>query len=583
MTTDKPKSTRGPGLSAAAIVVVVLALGTAAFLGMRGRTSARADHLADVPVFTVKRGPLTISVTESGTIKSREQVIIKSEVEGTTTIISLTPEGTRVKQGDLLVELDVSRLQDSLIDQQIRVENTEAAFIRARESLAVVENQAKSDVARAELDYQFAKEDLTKYVEGEYPNQRMEADTKVTLADEELKRAEDKKVSSEQLLEKKYLSETECDADRLAYKRAKLAQELAEESLKLLEKWTHKRKLDELKAAIDQKNMAQDRVKRKASADLVQAEADLKAKQAEFAKEQGKLDKNADQIRKTKIYASAAGMVVYATSAQGSWRGNAEPLDEGQSVHERQDLIYLPTAGSMMAQAQVHESSLDKIRPGLAVQIRIDAISDQSFTGRVTRIAPLPDAQSMWLNPDLKVYDTTIKLDGQDARLRTGMSCEATIVVEQYEDVLYVPVQAVTRRGEQAIVFVVNGDRPQPRAVQIGLDNNSMVHIKSGLEVGELVLVTPPLNSQAQSRDKVSSPEADYGAASAKAEEPSSPSEGPPRDESARGERGRQEMTPQQREEMRKRFENMSEEEREKIRQQFRQRGRQRQDGAAAE
>ena len=62
------------------------------------------------------RGPLTIDVNESGTIRAREQLIIKSEVQGRTTILELVPEGTEVKEGDLLVGLDASTLEDQRID-----------------------------------------------------------------------------------------------------------------------------------------------------------------------------------------------------------------------------------------------------------------------------------------------------------------------------------------------------------------------------------------------------------------------------------------------------------------------------------
>src|SRR5690606_10038424 len=116
----------------------------------------------------------------------------------------------------------------------------------------------------------------------EYPNQLREAQTKVTLADEDLKRTTDKYEWSKKLFEEKYLSETEFRADELAQKRSGLEKELAEASLQLLQQYTHKRKITELQSEIDQKRMALDRVKRKASADIVQAEADLKAKEAEF-------------------------------------------------------------------------------------------------------------------------------------------------------------------------------------------------------------------------------------------------------------------------------------------------------------
>ena len=143
------------------------------------------------PTYQVKRGSLTISFVESGTIKARDQIIIKNEVEGRTSIISLIPEGTRVKKGDLLVELDASSLDDQKIDQEIRVQNAKASYISSKENLAVVENQAKSDVDLANLNLEFAKQDLEKYIQGEYPYQLDKADAEITLAQEELVQAKE--------------------------------------------------------------------------------------------------------------------------------------------------------------------------------------------------------------------------------------------------------------------------------------------------------------------------------------------------------------------------------------------------------
>ena len=99
----------------------------------------------------------------------------------------------------------------------------------------------------------------------------------------------------------------------------------------------------------------------------------------------------------------------------------------------------------------------------------------------------------VWLNPDLKVYTTEIHLDEEEDGLRTGMSCRASIIIAEYQDVVYIPVQAVIRIGDQPTVYVVEDGRIKPRKVEIGLDNNRMVHVISGLEPGEHVLLTPPL------------------------------------------------------------------------------------------
>jgi len=300
---------------AAVVVIVVGVLGAFAFAITRtvGLEIAREAE----PTFRVRKGPLTISVVESGTIKSLEQVSLKSEVEGQTTLIYLVPEGTRVKKGDLLVELDASRLQDDLIQQQISVDNAEAAFIRARENLAVAKNQAESNISKAELDYQFAQEDVKQYVEGVHPQEVKEAESNIKLAQEELERAYEKLKWSERLYEEKYISQTELEADRLTHNRAQLNWELAVASLKLLQEYTSKRKLAELESNVEQMQMALERVKLQANADIVQAEADLKAKETELSQQRSKFEKTKLQLARTKIEAPRDGLVVYATSVQG--------------------------------------------------------------------------------------------------------------------------------------------------------------------------------------------------------------------------------------------------------------------------
>jgi len=608
-------------------LLFLAALGGGAWALLRQRRSGATDAERNVPTFTVRRGPLTISVTEAGAIKPREQVTIKSEVEGQSTVISLVAEGERVKKGDLLMELDASRLQDERVDQQIRVQNGEAAFIRARENLAVTKNQADSDIARAELDYQFAQEDLANYQEGEFPTQLKKAESEITLAKEELERAAQKLEWSEKLFSEDYISRTELVGDRLAKKRAELEHELAQDSLRLLQEHTYKRKLAELESDVDQTKMALERVKRKAKADVVQAEADLKAKESEFERQKSKLEKIQEQIGKTKIYAPINGMVVYASSAKGSWRGNAEPLAEGQAVRERQELIYLPTADAMMAEVKVHESNLQKVRVGLPVHITVDALPGRVYAGTIAKIAPLPDAQSIWLNPDLKIFTTEIHIEVDGSTMHTGMSCQAEIVVEEYEDAVYVPVQAVFRVNGQPTAYVLENGVTAPRNVKLGLDNNRMARILEGLEPGEEVLLTPPLGRTSAAGDGKTPADGGKRARSRPAGTPkpakappkpaepgkprTAPSASPPAtaaapagdgagDKSAqpagppamggpspsaapgaggaadaraaRGQRGGRGMSAEEREKRRKWFESLSPEEREKVKQQMRKR-----------
>ncbi len=585
-----------PALSGGAALVLVM--GVWLFGGALGGDGTAEDG----PIYIAKRGPLTIHVTESGTIQAREQVVIKSEVEGQTTIIWLIEEGKHVQEGDLLVELDVSKLQDNLVDQEIRVQNAEASFIRARENLEITKSKGESDVAKAELDYEFAIEDLKKYVEGEYPKQLDEMNAKIKLAEGDLKEAQRTAEWSIRLYDEKYISEADKTRDELRRDRAELDLKSALADLNLLEKFTYKRRVRELESDVDQTKMALGRVKRQALANGVQEEADLKAKQSELKRQKEKLAKNEDQISKTKIFSPAAGMVIYATTGRDSHRGNDEPLEAGRMVREREELILLPTAKSMLVNIKIHESSLKKAQVGQHVRVTINALPGREFYGKVARIAPLPDAQNFWRgNPDLKVYNTEIHFDGELQGVRTGMTCKAQVIVQQLEDALSVPVQSVIRVAGKPIVYVQRRGKAVPVEVELGLDNKDYIHIISGLAEGDRVLTNPPLDKVTNGNDTKATdgegvegvaaktdttpksestsvePQASPGAQAKPQGRPEKQGEGT----NAQGQQGR--PTPEQIAERREKMKNMTPEQREAMRKQMQQQRDQRRESAGGD
>ncbi|MGI5922479.1 MAG: efflux RND transporter periplasmic adaptor subunit [Lentisphaeria bacterium] len=570
------------------LTVGALAFGVKWYLGWREQR-AKAGEQAKQIFARVEEGPLVINLTEAGSIKPREQIVIKSQVEGRVSILYIVPEGQRVKKGDLLVELDSSTQKDNLVNQEITVQNASASHVQAQENLEVVKNQAAADVDKAELDLLFAKEDLIKYEEGEYPKTLNELESRVTLAAEELQRAQDKLKWSTTLFEEKYLSETEFRSDTLACKRYELELKTAQNNLALSQNYTYKRQVAQLESDVRQRTMALERIQRSSRANVVQAEAQLLARELELNRQRSRLTKIQEQIEKSLIYAPADGLVIYATSSRGPWRSNTQPLEEGQEVFERQELIYLPTADTFDAEIKVHETNLKKIFVGLPVRIRIDALPGRVFLGKIAKIAPLPDAQSMFMNPDLKIYNTTVNIDGGDGVLKSGMNCEAEIIIEQYAKAMFVPVQCVVRAAGTPVVYIRQGDSVERRDVEIGLDNNRMVRILSGLAVGDEVLITPPLHEAVSiranediidmkipTREEAESSEAARQAAShrrrpgnggaAGAAAAGAPGENAAPAEGARREGGRrrfENMSAEEREAMRKRFESMTPEERE--------------------
>ncbi len=475
-------------------LVAVLALLAVIGLGRHKQGSESGPDEASL-TFAVRRGPLVISFTESGTVEAQDKIVIKNEIEGRTSIIWVIDEGAQVKKGDLLVELDASELEESLFAQQIKVQNAEALFVRAREDLAITKNQAASDTEKAETTLRFAKQDLEKYIEGEYPQQLREAEVRITLAEEDLQRAEEKQKWSRVLFEEKLVSQSELQADELAAKKADLDLELARSKKELLENYTNKRDLAELESDAKQATMSLERARRKASASIVQAEADFAAKDAEFKRQSDKLAAIKEQIKATRIVAPSDGLVVYATSAS-RWhhRSNDEPLAAGREVREREALIRLPDTSKMMASIKVHETHVKQLTNGMPAQITVDALPHAVFKGSVHQVAPLPNPASFWTNPDLKVYNTDVYIDDDADGLRNGMTCEVEIVAKQHADVLYIPVQTVVRiKGTPTVYVVDSHGKSEARDIEVGKDNNRMIHVLSGLTEGDRVLLTPPL------------------------------------------------------------------------------------------
>jgi HlyD family secretion protein len=147
----------------------------------------------------------------------------------------------------------------------------------------------------------------------------------------------------------------------------------------------------------------------------------------------------------------------------------------------------------MIVEITVHESSITKIKPDQIAKITIDAFPDRTFTGKVLKIAPLPDQQRSWLNPDLKVYKTQVTIDGSYDFLKPGMSAKVETTVEELNDVTIVPIQAVANRGGKKVCYYVSAKGPQSREVQTGSFNEKFVQITDGLQVGEDVMMNPPL------------------------------------------------------------------------------------------
>jgi len=463
----------------------------------------------------VRKGPLTISLRRSGTIHHRDKVIITSKLEGYSTVIWLIDEGSQVKAGDLLLEMDPTDFIQKKEAQDIVVIRSEATLVSETENLVVVKNAAKTDIEDAKLAIMLAELDLKKYLgedlkdyskqdptsedEGEYPKLFQQAQGAITIAEEELKRAQERVTWSTTLEKDGYLTRTELQADILAAKKAELGVSGAKSDLAVLTKYTYAKKIAELKNALLKARRALQPVERKAAAAIREAEADVAATQSEHKQHLALQKKYADQIKMCKVYAPVDGQVVYATTTSRRRRDQSEELKKGASVRERQELFHMPNQDrKMMAITQIPQACepmltdpVDGSLRQLPARVTIAGAKDKYFPATLAKIDPLPYHE--WIQA-IKVFNAEVHLDGIASELRPGYTCKVEILIEQYDNVVSVPLQSVQLVRGKSTVYVKTPSGPRPRVVEIGMDNNRLMHIKSGLEPGEFVLLAPPLD-----------------------------------------------------------------------------------------
>ena len=472
----------------------LLLLGLAALVWFIAAGSESDDANLAVEGQAVRRGPLRIAIVERGNLQAADAVVLKNEVEGRTTILYLIEEGTIVEKGDLVCELDTSELEERRVSQEIVVQNREASHVKAKQNYAIQESENVSNIQRSERELRFSKMDLAKYLEGDYPQQLQEKEEAIILSQEELQRAAQDLEWSERLAEKGFLENTQLEADRLGKRRSEIQLNQNTRAIELLKTYENPRRVDELEANVAESGRELDRINLQAKARIVDYDAEVRTSEAQLNLEREKLARIDRQIEKAKLYAPSAGMIVY-WQEESRW-GGGEPLQEGSEVRERQELITIPSAGSMIAQASLHESVIEQVELGMPCLINVDAIPEEELRGVIRFKAVLPDQVSRWVNPDLRVYRSEIRLIDANERLRPGMSCSIEIIVDELEEALYIPLQSVFIDAGQPVCFVSKAGRYEMRELEVGKNNGKWVAINSGVEEGEIVMLSQPAGTE---------------------------------------------------------------------------------------
>ncbi len=312
------------------------------------------------------------------------------------------------------------------------------------------------------------------------------------VAQKELEQAKSTFDGTRRLFEKGFVTKIDLQRDEIAHENSRLKVQTAESARDLFLKYDFVKTAEESLSKYAEGVREFDRARRVAISKLAQAKAKLKQAQGQHDLQARQLKELKEQLEKCTLRATKGGLVVYGAARDDNYWNNDERIREGASVRERQAIITIPDMTRMTVNVKIHESYIKKVKKGQKARITVDAFPDDILTGEVSKVAVLPDSQNRWLNPDMKVYLTTINIEGTHDWVKPGMSAKVEIQVNTLADCLYVPVQAVSPDGDKQVCYVPHGLKPERREVQIGEFNDEFIEIKSGLKEGERVLLRPP-------------------------------------------------------------------------------------------
>jgi HlyD family secretion protein len=440
------------------ILITVGAVAVAG-IGVYASTVYTQRGVVTVQTGNVARTDLTSIVTASGEIKPKNYIDIGADAIGDLTEI-LVKEGDHVHKGQLLAKIEDVQPTADVDAQKATLAAAEADASASEDSLKAADqniemSQAAVDQANSQLE-------------------QAKADYDRSLAE-----------YNEQLLAKQ-----DFDGKKFAY--------------------------DGQKAAVAQavSRLQQARTQRD------QAAATMAGNQRRIAQAKANLTRFTDVLEKHNSFAPIEGMVTNLPVRVG------ETVVPGLQNQTGTLIMTIADMSQITAEVKVDETDVVNVQMGQQAEITIDAIPNKTFTGHVTemgntailRSTGVAASQSAISSQEAKDFKVVIALDNPPSEIRPGLSCTAKITTATRQNVLTIPIQALTvrqkgdlepktpaktgaeaaakvdpavekaRKEELQGVFVISGGKAMFRKVETGITGATDIEVLSGLKEGDEVI-----------------------------------------------------------------------------------------------
>ncbi len=227
-----------------------------------------------------------------------------------------------------------------------------------------------------------------------------------------------------------------------------------------------------------------DRIRRTYLLERNRAKIQVSRFQDWVAQRQKHLDKYQAAIAATTITTPEDGIVMFAKD----WSGKAYGKDSQINIW-RPMIATLPDMSVAITETFVREIDISKIEQGDSVRIKIDAIPEKIFWGKVIKIANIGEDHKDF---DMKVFRVVIRFERSDKDMKPGMNANSDIIVASYRNQLLVPRKAIFVKAEKQVVYLKKGGNIAELAIKVVAENDQFCVVERDIQEGDVVLMYQP-------------------------------------------------------------------------------------------
>ena len=139
---------------------------------------------------------------------------------------------------------------------------------------------------------------------------------------------------------------------------------------------------------------------------------------------------------------------------------------------------------SIFIPLQISEIDIQKLFVGQKVSISLDAVTDKTYSGVISKIPDLGEESD-----SIVTFETMVEITDPDANIKAGMTAETEIILEEKDNVVLIPANAVSQKDGKSYVTVSSENGWNSVEVATGISSNLLIEITSGISEGDVVKV----------------------------------------------------------------------------------------------